>query len=437
MLEQEMRQMVEADFDAHRASGERQNYYLNHCSFNRGGETLEAVYLPKLFDQKTKKKFEWIVETTYGIFEKIILHYIEDADYRKGFGFPREIEELICVPNLYRSYLPQARFDIFYHEADESFGFCEINADGAGAMNRQLELQNSLKENLLYRQLSDKYQFEMYDPIDQCIHALLDLYDTYEKKIDHPNIAVLDFLYEGSSLAEFEIFAERFRSMGYQAQVCDVTKVRYHDGALYAPDGMRIDLVYRRAVTTDLISHLDEVQDFLQAIRSQDACVMGSICTQVVHNKSLSVMLHRPETLELLTPEEQAFVKEHFPYTARLTEAERSRYEADKDRWIIKPEDSYMCDGVYLGTDVEQEEWNRLLQECAGKPYIIQELYPYERTDNIDFAAEHPRFEQYVNMEGLYVFGGHLGGVFHRQAVGNAIISEVNERSLPTLFLAP
>jgi hypothetical protein len=123
MWEEECRKRIEADPTTHKKAAARQNYYLNHCSFNRGGEGLEAVYIPKIFDAHTKQKFEWIVETTYGIFEKMIRHYLEDAQYRKLFGFPKEIEELICVPNLYDSYLPQARFDIFYHEEYESFGF--------------------------------------------------------------------------------------------------------------------------------------------------------------------------------------------------------------------------------------------------------------------------------------------------------------------------
>lgn len=436
MLEEDMKQMVEQDPERHRKSGEEQVYYLNHCSFNRGGEVLEAVYLPKIFNQKTKQRFSEIVDVTYGIFEKIIRRYVEDPDYRVPFGFPQPIEELICVPNLYDSYLPQARFDIFYHEQDDTFGFCEINADGAGAMNRQIELNRSLKYNALYQDLQKQYQFEFINPMEQCANALFAIYDTYKKKKADPSIAVLDFLYEGSSLAEFELFAKMFQDMGYRAQVCDVRSVKYKNGTLYAPDGTPIDLVYRRAVTTDIISHLDEVQDFLNAVRDQNVCVIGSLCTQVVHNKMLSVMLHRKETLDFLTEEERAFVKMHFPYTEVLTDQETDRFREDKNRWIIKPQDSYMCGGVYLGVDVSDTEWKRLLGECAKQPYIIQELYPYEQTANIDYydKTKKPHFEDYINMEGLYVFGGKFGGVFHRQAVGNAIISEVNERSLPTVF---
>ena len=44
-------------------------------------------------------------------------------------------------------------------------------------------------------------------------------------------------------------------------------------------------------------------------------------------------------------------------------------------------------------------------------------------------------FRDHINMTGLYVFNGQFGGIFHRQAVGSAIISEVNERSMPTLFI--
>ena len=39
----------------------------------------------------------------------MIHHYLESASYRAKFGFPKEIEELILVPNGYDCNLPVAR----------------------------------------------------------------------------------------------------------------------------------------------------------------------------------------------------------------------------------------------------------------------------------------------------------------------------------------
>ncbi len=435
MLEQKWKEEIESDFELYRKSAKKQQEFLNNSSFCSKGDTLEVTYIPKIYSQKTKQQFEEIITTTYGIFDKMIHHYLESASYRAKFGFPKEIEELILVPNGYDCNLPVARFDIFYHEKDQSFGYCEINADGAGAMNRQVDLNRSLKYNEVYQKLSQEHQITFYDPIEHCINALLNIYATYKDRKENPGIAIIDFVYEGSSLVEWEEFAKRFQKRGYQAQVVDIRQLRYENGILSAPDGMEIDLIYRRAVTTDIIDHFAEVQPFIQAVKDQAVCLMGSFRTQIVHNKMLSVLLGDEETLSLLTDEERAFVKLHFPYTAPLKEEDLAEYIDTKDRWILKPQDEYCCSGIFVGSDLTRQEWETALKTCAKQTYIIQEMYEYEHTPNIDFEEEEPRFGIYINMTGMYVFGGKFGGIFHRQALGNAIISEVNERSLPTVFI--
>ena len=52
----------------------------------------------------------------------------------------------------------------------------------------------------------------------------------------------------------------------------------------------------------------------------------------------------------------------------------------------------------------------------------------------VDYTAE-PGAYTVSNSSSPSLFNGQFGGIFHRQAVGSAIISEVNERSMPTLFI--
>ena len=125
-------------------------------------------------------------------------------------------------------------------------------------------------------------------------------------------------------------------------------------------------------------------RDFIQAVRDQNVCLMGSFCTQVVHNKMFSVALHLPETAKIMTDEENDFIKAAFPIYGSGQRGQLSGVLNDKDRWILKPEDSYCCGGIYTGPDVPQELWEDTLKKCAAQQYIIQELYPYEKTTNID-----------------------------------------------------
>lgn len=433
MLEQEWKKIIEKDYEGHKASGQKVQEYLDHCSFCRAGEELPGLYIPKMFSKEQVRQFEGIVETTYRIFEKIIHRYIKDASYRKLFCFPAEIEELILIPNLYDCYLPVARFDIFYHEKTGDFQYCEINTDGTAAMNRQVELNLSLAKSDLGNIIKEKYDAEWIDPIESCMDGIFEIYATYEKQVASPVIAIADFLEDGSSYAEFLEFQKRFALRGYTAKVCDIRKLKYQDGQLLTEEGIKIDILYRRAVTTDIISHFKEVQAFIQAVREQAVCVIGSLCTQVVHNKVLFALIQAPETMEFLTEKEQEFVRAHFPYTKRLGKDDIAKYASEPEKWVLKPEDDYCSSGVYIGADYSVKEWIILLEKCAGEVYIVQEMCEYDRTVNIDFSEEDPQFSQYINTTGLYVFNGKLGGIFSRLAIGNGILSEVNERNVPTL----
>ena len=51
--------------------------------------------------------------------------------------------------------------------------------------------------------------------------------------------------------------------------------------------------------------------------------------------------------------------------------------KADKDSWIIKPEDDYDSHGVYAGGDIDQEEWEELVDRMTDQGYVAME-YSFE-----------------------------------------------------------
>ena len=80
------------------------------------------------------------------ITNKITNRYIEDKEFRKKFGFPKLIEDLIQIDNGYDINVPIGRFDIFYKDYD-NFKFCELNTDGSSAMNEDNTIAKILLES--------------------------------------------------------------------------------------------------------------------------------------------------------------------------------------------------------------------------------------------------------------------------------------------------
>lgn len=418
------------------ASGAAIKEYLDHSTAAYNGLVVHTLHIPKIFTEKEIEYFRWIVKTTYGILTKVIREYIENPAYRKYFPFSKELEELILIPNLYDSFLPIARFDIFFNEEDWSFKFCEINTDGSSAMNEDYVLNQALALNDAHQEMLKKYSFSSFELYDSWVGKMLELYQTYEKKVERPYIVITDFM-DHCCVNEFEEFARRFRKAGYETEICNIRDMTYRDGVLYSAAGHPIDLIYRRAVTCDIMAHYDEVRPFIQAVKDQNVCVMGSICTQIPHNKWLFKMLREKATMAFLNDEEKKFVIEHIPYT-NLMDSRFCRADEildEKDRWIIKPLDSYASRGVFAGVDYSEDDWEDIVHRHWNKNYIYQEYYHPYRTDNICFRDAHPQFHPYTNMSGLYVYNGEFAGIYSRLSTGGIISSQYNERAVATLVL--
>lgn len=418
------------------ASGAAIKEYLDHSTAAYNGLVVHTLHIPKIFTEKEIEYFRWIVKTTYGILTKVIKEYIENPAYRKFFPFTKELEELILIPNLYDSFLPIARFDIFFNEEDWTFKFCEINTDGSSAMNEDYVLNQALALNDAHQEMLKKYSFSTFELYDSWVEKMLELYQTYEKKVEHPYIVITDFM-DHCCVNEFKEFARRFRKAGYETEICNIRDMTYRDGVLYSAAGHPIDLIYRRAVTCDIMAHYNEIQPFIQAVKDQNVCVMGSICTQIPHNKWLFKMLREKATMAFLNEEEKKFVTDHIPYT-NLMDSRFCRIDEildDKDRWIIKPLDSYASRGVFAGIDYNVDDWEDIVHRHWNKNYIYQEYYHPYRTDNICFRDAHPEFHPYTNMSGLYVYNGEFAGIYSRLSTGGIISSQYNERAVATLVL--
>jgi glutathionylspermidine synthase len=431
---EEYKTLIEENMEANKAGAfalkdniERTPLYF------RGRCTSKTLQIPKVFSPALIEQFTQIVETTYGIFHKVIAEYLACEDYRRLFPFEKKLEELILIPNLYDCLLPIARFDIFFHEDTGEFYFCEINTDGTSAMNEDRILNEMYIDNPAHQEMLRRYHLESFELFDSWVTEFLSMYQMYEKKTEHPNVAIVDFL-DGGTLREFQEFARHFQQAGVNCEVCDIRELTYEDGILYSKTGHRIDAIYRRAVTSDIMSHYDELTPFLSAVKDQNVFLAGSFCTQIIHNKWLFHVLHLERTKRILTDAENAFVAAHIPNTVRFNEEEcdKNKVLADKDRYILKPLDSYASNGVYAGVEFCQDEWVKHVNEVFGGDYICQDYCPQYATQNIDFAWGDGTWKPYINMSGLYVYHGKFAGFFSRQSDGGIIASHRNERTVPT-----
>lgn len=408
---------------------------IQSSELNAGhGNYTRTLHVPKMFSQADKKRFEKIVDTTYTIFSKTIEAYRKDPAIRKLFPFSKELEELILLRPRYPIPIPICRIDVFYDENHKEFHFCEFNTDGTSAMNENRRLNEFLDLNNAFTAL--KPDCEIMELMESWVDAFLLTYaSSFEAKSD-PHIAIVDFL-ENAYLSELYEFEKLFKKRGFVCEVVDIRDLKYDGSKLVnVKTNTTFDVIYRRAVTKDVMEHYDELKDnFIQCVKDGNVVLIGAFQTQIVHHKCINQVLFDKTMRTYFTEEECAFLDEHLPKTYDLTLDVANRIVLQKADWIIKPKDSYAAKGVWAGCDLNQEHWAQVLYDFVDHDYIAQEYIPPFKSENIDLV-NYDHWMMYSNLTGLYTYNGVFAGVYSRMSDSGIISTQYNEKTVPTLFLS-
>lgn len=390
--------------------------YIHSSTAIYHDEYISFPYMPKMFTRETINFFNEISAITHKILTKVIKEYIKNEEYRKLFNFDKKLEELILKDTGYAGTLPIVRIDLFFNEDDSSFKFCEFNADGASAMNEDRELYNATKDTLAFKEFTKEYNLSNFELFYSWIDEMMKIYSTYKYKVENPTVAIVDFL-ESATINEFNIFKECFEKKGYKTFICDVRDLKIEDNKLRTRDGDKIDLVYRRAVTGEMMEKYEQAFALINAIKNDLACVIGGIRTQVIHNKIIFMILRSDATYSFLNDKEIKFIKEHIPYTVKLNTGEFDIREVvdNKDEYIIKPYDLYGSRGVYAGVDYTWEEFEKLVKENTDSGYLLQEYAKIYKSDNFIIEDGKFKMDKFDNLTGLYIYNGKFKGILSRQ----------------------
>lgn len=441
LLNKEYYDIIEGNEAIHEAECLGIKDYLNQSTAKYHNRVVRTLYIPKMFSNKEIDIMKNDVKILFGIFDKAIKEYQQNPEYRKLFGFSKELEELIMLEPRYSRNIPMARVDIFMDEKTGDYKFCEFNTDGASAMNEDRELNIAFSQSKAFKEFAKNHNVATFELFDSWVKEAIEIYHDYTgDKNAIPNVLITDFM-ESATTNEFYIFKDAFEKQGCKTTICDIRNVRFENDTCFAEDGTKIDLIYRRAVTSDIMRHLDEVEPFLNCVKAGKVCLLGDFRTQIAHNKILYKILHSKATSRILTEVEKDYVKNHIPFTMDINEVfENPEILEDvltnKNKWIIKPEDSYGSKGVLAGVELEDlEKWKQTIMDAKGEKFIVQEFCTPYRLRNIGFQDDGFGWTDTSNLTGIFVYNGKFSGIYSRVSYDQMISTQYNEMSLPTILV--
>jgi hypothetical protein len=259
-----------------------------------------------------------------------------------------------------------------------------------------------------------------------------------------PRIAIADWA-EADTRADEEILREAFAVRGFECVVADPRTMEVHGGRLHA-GGAPVDLVYRRAVLSELVGREIEVQAFMGAYRHRLCPFVNSFRCRLSEDKAFFAILTDEAFAQLLTPEERELIGRVLPWTRRLEERRTRKggveidlvpyVLASRESLVLKPAHEYGGREVIVGSEASWPEWDAAVRGALGGAWVVQERItlpeePFPVFDGGDLQLVPLK----LNVGPFYVAGEPAGAVA-RASRSSVVNVSVGGASVPTFVVS-
>ena len=277
--------------------------------------------------------------------------------------------ELASIHPGYESASLISRVDCF--AGPEGPRFLELNAESPAGIAYADAMTEVFERDPIRARFNHLTRFRSTDTV---VRAVLETWKDWGG-VGQPRVAVVDFQ-DVPTQPEFVLFRQRFLAHGIPCTVADPRALEW-DGQRLRHEGQTIEVVYRRLLVRDILDRPDACRALLEAYRAGAVCMVNSLRTPLLHGKALFALLHSPSLQRTLTRAQQRMVRDCIPFTSLATDAARDEAALDRERWVLKPIHGHGGQGVVLGHEVDQANWEAALQRADR--HILQHRVPEHR----------------------------------------------------------
>jgi uncharacterized circularly permuted ATP-grasp superfamily protein len=400
------------------ASAERLREGQQRRRLTFGDRPVSIALRPNLLSRERYAESAAAARSVHGALAALERALLADSGLRAQLDLDPEEERLALVDPGCRSSSPSARLDSFFAERVR---YVEYNAESPAGMAYEDNMAEVFRDLPVMRAFRRRYRVRAMPVRRRQLDAMLHALEEWRSG-EAPAVAIVDWT--GLPTAtEFELFQAFFESRGVPTVICDPRELELRRGRLHAA-GRRVNLVYRRVLTSELLARRDEVRGLLDAYVQGAACVVNTFRAKLLHKKMSLALLSDERRASLYTPEQRRAIERHVPWTRKVVDGATMRHgspvpdllahcASHRAELVLKPNDEYGGKGVVLGWTVDQPEWEQALAVAATQSYVVQE------------AVEVPRQQFPVALDGVrmldlaidldpYLFDGRPSGCLTR-----------------------
>ena len=339
------------------------------------------------------------------------------------------IMELLCLTPLeekmarvdpgYAPLCVTSRLDSYITSA--GFCFLEYNAETPAGVGDQMQLEKLLFALPQVRSFLVDNNHWLPRPHEALLKSLIRAYRNWGGYVETPNIAIVDWR-DVPTYSEFRVLQNYFVECGYPSVIADPADLTYNGDCLYAGN-FRIDILYKRVVIHEFLNQFGQQHPLARAYKDRRVFMANSFRTKLVHKKASFAVLSDPSYHYLFEPNELAAISRHIPWTRLVRHsitnfrgAERNLLELIREHqqeFVLKPNDDYGGHGVFLGWEMEPDEWETALGYAVEHPYVVQERVPGEKVDIPTYSDRVYLSEMFVDFN-PFLFHNEVEGALIR-----------------------
>jgi hypothetical protein len=385
-----------------------------------GVHPLSVSLRPRLLSATTWKRATAAAEAVADALATLEAAVLRDADLRRELDLLPEEEELALANPGCRASSPSSRLDSFF--ADE-VRYVEFNAESPAGMAYGDVLGEVVDGLPVMQRFREQWALRPLPSRDNQLAAMLRAFREWGREPE-PAVAIVDWA-NLPTVAEFRLFKEHLQAQGIACCICEPGSLEYDGRALHACDGSKVNLVYRRVLTSELLARPSEAAAIRRAYLDGAAVVVNTFRATLLHKKMSLALLSDDRYAALYTPAQRVAIARHVPWTRRLREGATTWQGKEvpdllslvldrQQELVLKPNDEYGGKGVVLGWTVDEHSWEQSVTVGLHQSYVVQEAVAVPREQfPLAVGADVTLIDMAVDMD-PYLFDGRAGGVLTR-----------------------
>ncbi|HYN89340.1 MAG TPA: hypothetical protein VER55_12455 [Ardenticatenaceae bacterium] len=310
-----------------------------------------------------------------------------EPELRRRIGLTADEERVVLLDPGFPSPDGFTRLDGFLDETGD-LRFIEYNAESPGGLAFADALSDIFEQLPTFQRFAAATSVSRFQTRTSLLETLLAHYRQWGGR-GTPTIAIVDWRSGVGTAPEFVLCQQSFEAAGVPTLISSPEALELRGGRLLdGESGRAVDLVYKRAVTGELLERLGPDNILARAVHSRAACMVNSFRNQMLFKKAVFALMSEWLDAGRFPDDIAGPLRRHLPWTRifgerRVTVAEKTVdlpafAVAERASLALKPNGEYGGKGVVLGWESTPGEWEDALSAAllAEQPYVLQLRVP-------------------------------------------------------------